>query len=63
MQKAKMVSVEEFVADYDRRNREAAVLANMRVLHVTREKAEDIYTHTMANIIEAAILGGDVAPI
>jgi hypothetical protein len=62
LQKAKMVSVKEFTAQYDRRNREQSVLANMRAFKLSREDAELMYTRDMKDIVEAAVVNGEVDP-
>jgi hypothetical protein len=62
MQKAKMVSVKEFSAQYDRCHGEQAIQARMRMFHLSREDAELMYTRDMKDIVEAAVVNGEVDP-
>lgn len=57
-----MVSIKTFTEQYNREHREHEIAALMRVYSLTREDAETMYDRDMKDVVEAAIVGGEVDP-
>ncbi len=62
MQKAEMVSVKTFVERLDAKGRESAIAYAMKKYDFTRKEAEEWYIRLRSDVIEAAILKGEVDP-